>query len=65
MLKKILKGHIQEVIMRLYYRQDPDDIAKDLSSRGIIPPDQYEAVLESLKEIQQEFEMARIQRRDI
>jgi len=59
MLKEIIGAHVEEVVTRIYHRQDPEFITKDLLERRIITKDLYEKVLEHIKAVHQELETAR------
>jgi hypothetical protein len=59
MLKEIIGAHVEEVVTRIYHRQDPEFITKDLLKRRIITKDLYEKVLGHIKSVHEEFEAAR------
>ena len=59
MLKEIIGAHVEEVVTRIYHRQDPEVIANDLLRRRIITHDLYEKVLGHIKAVHDEFERAR------
>ncbi len=49
MLKEIIGEHVEEVAIRIYYRQDPEGITKDL----------YGKVLGYIQAVHDEFERSR------
>lgn len=59
MLKEIIGEYVEEVAIRIYYRQDPEGITKDLLERKIISKDLYEKVLGYIQAVHDEFERSR------
>jgi len=59
MVQEILSTYGEEIITRIYHRQDPEYITRDFFKRRIIGEDLYEQALAAITKIHRQFESSR------